>query len=77
MAVTRTAPPLRPVRGEEGPGAVQLSLPVRPVVAAGTAEVERGCGAQLRETLEGDVLGVEDPLDRAQRAPAVQRPAWQ
>jgi len=30
---------------EEGPGAVQLALPIRPVVVAGTGEVEGGGGA--------------------------------
>jgi hypothetical protein len=30
---------------EERPGAVQLALPVRPVVVAGTVEVEGGGGA--------------------------------
>jgi hypothetical protein len=45
--------------GEEGPRAVQLALPIRPVVAAGTVEVEGGSGAQLREARsKGDVLGV-------------------
>jgi hypothetical protein len=45
--------------GEDGPRAVQLALPVRPVVAAGTVEVEGGSGAQLCEARsKGDVLGV-------------------
>jgi hypothetical protein len=56
---------------------VQLWLPVRPVVAAGTVEVEGGCGAQLREARsQGDVLGVEDLVDRAQLARRFSGPAW-
>ena len=54
---------------------MQLALPIRPVVAAGTIEVEGGGGVQLREVcFEGDVLGVEGLLDPVRRAPTVQRP---
>ncbi len=54
---------------------MQLAWPTRPVVAAGTVEVEGGVGAQLREARsEGDILGVEGLLDLVPRAPMIQRP---
>jgi hypothetical protein len=42
--------------GEEGPGAVQLALPIRPVVAAVTVEVEGGYDALLVLLILGTVL---------------------